>query len=1327
MSASFSTGLIGGNFVIGDNRIISVSPSSGDNTDGQHLTIQSGQGTGTGTGGSIMFQTASGGSSGSSVNDLATKLTITSEGIQVAGTGSMSDTLSLTKSSDTGLSVTSNATIGGNLTVTGNLTVSGTSTTITSSTLEVNDKNIVIGNVSGPTNSTADGGGITLKANGDKTIIYTNSGDRWTSNIHWNIASGKAYQINGTAILTSTALGSTVVGSSLTSVGTIGTGVWNATAIADNYIASAATWNAKQSALTFGKSSGNTLKSEEALVTNDVLLMGTNNVKGRTYSELKTDLSLNSVENTALSTWAGSTNITSVGTITTGTWSATTIAVAKGGTGQTTYTAGQLLIGNSSNGLTKSTLTAGSNVTVTNGNGSITIASTDTNTTYTGGTGITLSSTTFNLDTASDSALGGVKVGSGLAIDGSGVLSATSSGKWSGSTDIYYNSGDVGIGTTNPGDKLEIKGDAVNMGAIRISSYSTTDKTFELRIRDDTTSSYPLHIGPMSTFNGINIKNSNGYVGIGTSNPSGTLHIKDGNFRIEQTGTNNNTIIINPNNHNNGADIEVYQSDSASTKKKLCLNPYGGNVGIGNTNPSYKLDVSGTGRFTGDLTAGANLTVTGNLIVNGTTTTVNSTTMTVDDPIITLGGDTAPGNNDNKDRGVEFRYYDGSAKVGFMGWDDSAGGFVVLKDATNSSEVFSGTAAELKVGSLTIGSGGSLSIESGGSVSNLSSLLTTSSALSSLSNVATTTPSTNQALAWNGSAWAPGGSISVSYLVNNLSSGSGIWFDYANTMRFITNNTEKMIIKPDGKVGIGTTSPQAKLDVVGSAVFKSVDATNTGGILLMPDDQGSTTNGNSSGRIFFNETQNSMNNYGFSLGFNGGDDDDILNWKADTFNINCHDNSVDGLTVLTILRSNGNVGIGTTSPKCALEVHGGSGSNDEVLILSNKKDEDASEYHSIFTLGGHHYDVYYNSTIQDGKSTSNGSDFHINYYSGGDVSLCGNGNGKVGIGTTSPDAILHLKSTGDVVLKLEADSDNSGENDNPMIHMTQDGNLSDFYIGMNGDAGGAFTGALDNVAYLSSAVYLQFATNGASRMTILQNGNVGIGTTSPSYALEINGTTSIGPSGGGAGFLLNLGVTGTAKGGSSNYRAGYLHGSGSIITLLNQEDGQIRIGSGNSINGITVDTNNNVGIGTTSPGSVLDVNGKVTCTDFQNTSDRRIKENIIQANDVDVMDKINNLNLKVYTYTEEYRKSIPEGELSTSPVFGWIAQEVKNTYSDAVVVQKNTIGDTEYEDFHYIKKGKLYDLAVAGVKILHKKNKDLETKVASLESELAAIKAHLGL
>ena len=93
---------------------------------------------------------------------------------------------------------------------------------------------------------------------------------------------------------------------------------------------------------------------------------------------------------------------------------------------------------------------------------------------------------------------------------------------------------------------------------------------------------------------------------------------------------------------------------------------------------------------------GGNLSITGNLTVNGTTTTVNSTTTTVDDPIFTLGGDTAPGSDDNKDRGIEFRYHTGSAaKIGFFGFDDSTDKFTFIPDASNSSEVFSGTAGTI--------------------------------------------------------------------------------------------------------------------------------------------------------------------------------------------------------------------------------------------------------------------------------------------------------------------------------------------------------------------------------------------------------------------------------------------------------------------------------------------------------------------------------------------------------------------------------------------------------------------------------------------------------
>lgn len=111
---------------------------------------------------------------------------------------------------------------------------------------------------------------------------------------------------------------------------------------------------------------------------------------------------------------------------------------------------------------------------------------------------------------------------------------------------------------------------------------------------------------------------------------------------------------------------------------------------------SGALVVTGGVGIGGNANVGGNLSVTGNLTVNGTTTTVNSTTVTIDDPVFTLGGDTAPVSDDSKDRGIEFRWHDGTtAKLGFFGFDDSTGKFTFIPDATNTSEVFSGTKGEL--------------------------------------------------------------------------------------------------------------------------------------------------------------------------------------------------------------------------------------------------------------------------------------------------------------------------------------------------------------------------------------------------------------------------------------------------------------------------------------------------------------------------------------------------------------------------------------------------------------------------------------------------------
>ena len=119
-----------------------------------------------------------------------------------------------------------------------------------------------------------------------------------------------------------------------------------------------------------------------------------------------------------------------------------------------------------------------------------------------------------------------------------------------------------------------------------------------------------------------------------------------------------------------------------------------------NSESTFNADVTIAG--TNNLQVTGNAIVDGNLTVHGTTTTVNSTVVTLDDPIITLGGDTAPGSDDGKDRGVEFRYYSGSAKIGWFGWDNDASRFALYDDATNSSEVFSGTRSGIDAGSLKL-------------------------------------------------------------------------------------------------------------------------------------------------------------------------------------------------------------------------------------------------------------------------------------------------------------------------------------------------------------------------------------------------------------------------------------------------------------------------------------------------------------------------------------------------------------------------------------------------------------------------------------------------
>jgi hypothetical protein len=83
-------------------------------------------------------------------------------------------------------------------------TINGTTTNINTTNLVVEDKNIVINDVVSPSDVNADGGGISLSGGTTKTLNWVNATSAWTSSEDFNLLTGKVFEINGTAVLSST-------------------------------------------------------------------------------------------------------------------------------------------------------------------------------------------------------------------------------------------------------------------------------------------------------------------------------------------------------------------------------------------------------------------------------------------------------------------------------------------------------------------------------------------------------------------------------------------------------------------------------------------------------------------------------------------------------------------------------------------------------------------------------------------------------------------------------------------------------------------------------------------------------------------------------------------------------------------------------------------------------------------------------------------------------------------------------------------------------------------------------------------------------------------
>lgn len=117
----------------------------------------------------------------------------------------------------------------------GNLTVIGDYTVNTPEISVIEDFILVLGNTALPTDLTANGGGIELKGTTTKSIKWYDLTDSWTTSENFDLSAGKTYKINGNTVVSSTALGPTIINSSLTSVGTIITGEWRGTELGPQY------------------------------------------------------------------------------------------------------------------------------------------------------------------------------------------------------------------------------------------------------------------------------------------------------------------------------------------------------------------------------------------------------------------------------------------------------------------------------------------------------------------------------------------------------------------------------------------------------------------------------------------------------------------------------------------------------------------------------------------------------------------------------------------------------------------------------------------------------------------------------------------------------------------------------------------------------------------------------------------------------------------------------------------------------------------------------------------------------------------------------------
>jgi hypothetical protein len=443
------------------------------------------------------------------------------------------------------------------------------------------------------------------------------------------------------------------------------------------------------------------------------------------------------------------------------------------------------------------------------------------------------------------------------------------------------------------------------------------------------------------------------------------------------------------------------------------------------------------------------------------------------------------------------------------------------------------------------------------------------------------------------------------YHVGNTTTYMG--FNANNQIVMRTNGTDRVTVKSDGDVGIGTDSPATQLEIRGQTTssIPTIRLTNTapgnavqdlGGLEVYSVDGG----GDFCGSIIVRRDNDGAapdGNIVFRTGQNGVSSDRM------------------------IIKENGRVGIGTNNPDSELEIYGNTssikltrsaaslnfGSSIDFVLFNN-----ANEKFSYGRVSG---------SIAD--NTNGSEDGFMSFQVGTGGALGSNyeqekmrifSNGNVGIGTKNALGRLHISGgTGDAHLIIEADTNNSGEANNPRVVFRQDGGYLTGEVGLG-----------DNHLVLRSRSSTStnsgikfYASNGVSSKTDLNE----METTQNEY-MEIKGT-------GGAKIY---GTENTTDYNDTNY----------------------------AYTKTGLDANPN------SQSFGLYVEQSVRAQGFVAISDKRIKSNIVDINDTYALDQIRAIKPKYYEYIDKKSRG-------SSSVIGFIAQEIKEVIPRAVAVTDGRI------------------------------------------------------